>query len=55
MSDFIRFGGGGFDQQQRVVKLHVGVAKLEALIRVARLAVGGAEEVACSGTLDDGL
>jgi hypothetical protein len=43
------------DQEKRVIELNVGISELESLIGVARLAVGGAEEVTCSGTFDDGL
>ena len=43
----VPLGGFGFDQQQGVVDLNVAVAEVEAGERVAGLAVGGAEEVAC--------
>ena len=38
-----------------MIELNVGISELESLIGVARLAIGGAEEVTCSGTFDDGL
>jgi hypothetical protein len=43
------------DEQQGVVELDVGVAELEAVELSVVLAVGGAEEVAGSGSFDDGL
>ena len=42
------------DQEKGVIELNVGISELESLIGIARLAVGGAEEVTCSGTFDDG-
>ena len=55
MRRFVGFCGFRLYEQQSVVELNVRVAELESVERSVVLVVGGAEEVASSGTFDDGL